>query len=81
MSLNQGNMSGGHPPPAGVGGPGGPPQVSNPIQMPEQSQPVDLATTSKQPLRIPSVPRPTLNPSRTTGGVAILGKSLLILDF
>ena len=42
--------------------------------MPEQSQPVDLATTSKQPLRIPTVPRPTLNPApRSTGGVAILG--------
>ena len=49
------------------------PPTGTPV-MPEQSQPVDLATTSKQPLRIPTVPTPTLNPApRSTGGVAILG--------
>ena len=61
----------------GTGGPGGsggmPPTSSNAAIMPEQSQPVDLATTSKQPLRIPSVPRPQLNPPRPGSGVAILG--------
>ena len=72
---NQGNVQGGHPPPTGIG-PGGPPQTSNPLQMPEQSQPVDLATSrvTNQPLRIPTVPRPTLAPPRSTGGVAILGE-------
>ena len=63
-----------NPPPGLTGGPpsAGIPQSQttfsgNPL-IPEQSQPVDLATTSKQPLRIPTVPRPTLNPPR-----AILG--------
>ena len=67
---NQGNNQGGYPPPPGGVGPGGGPQ------MPEQSQPVDLATSraSNQPLRIPTVPRPTLAPPRSTGGVAILGE-------
>ena len=50
---------------------GGATPTGTPVDL---SQPVDLATTSKQPLRIPTVPRPTLNPApRTTGGVAILG--------
>ena len=78
MSSNPVNPTGGHPPPGsgGVGPQGGvvPHTTSNPIQMPEQSQPVDLAT-SKQPLRIPTVPRPNLAPPRSTGGVAILGKN------
>ena len=42
--------------------------------VPEQSQPLDMVT-NKQPLRIPTVPRPTLNPTRPPGGggMAILG--------
>ena len=74
---NQGNNQGGYPPPPGGVGPGGGPQ------MPEQSQPVDLATSraSNQPLRIPTVPRPTLAPPRSTGGVAILGESPINLWF
>ena len=70
LMSNQGNTQGGYPPPPGSVGPGGGPQ------MPEQSQPVDLATSraSNQPLRIPTVPRPNLAPPRSTGGVAILGE-------
>ena len=82
MSSNPVNPTGGHPPPgSGVVGPQGvvPHTTSNPIQMPEQSQPVDLAT-SKQPLRIPTVPRPNLAPPRSTGGVAILGKTFLTVQ-
>ena len=69
-------MSNQQPPP---GAP--PPSVTSatPLLTPEQSQPVDLATSSKgpQPLRIPTVPRPQLaSPSRSgpTGAVTILGK-------
>ena len=71
LMSNQGNNQGGYPPPPGGVGPGGGPP------MPEQSQPVDLATSraSNQPLRIPTVPRPNLAPPRSTGGVAILGES------